>query len=234
MNDIALVMSLGFFLGMRHATDADHVMAITTIVTRSQRAGQAALMGLLWGVGHTLTIVAVGASIILLNLAVSEQVSARLELLVGLMLIALGAVNVVSFYRHRWTASVGGRRRPSRHAHSHGDDVGWPRSIGATRVYSLVRPLAVGIVHGLAGSAAVTLLVLATIRDPRWAVVYLVVFGIGTIAGMTLITIGLAAAFGSLGRRSSVFGQSIGLASGLGSVAFGLWLTYQMSAAAQL
>lgn len=95
-------------------------------------------------------------------------------------------------------------------------------------MYQLARPLIVGIVHGLAGSAAVALLILATIRNPKWAIVYLLVFGIGTIAGMMLITMSIASAFHFIGERFQVFGRRLALVSGVVSVAFGLILAYQI------
>jgi sulfite exporter TauE/SafE len=93
---------------------------------------------------------------------------------------------------------------------------------------SLLRPLAIGIVHGLAGSAAVALLVLTTIREPRWAIVYLLVFGVGTIAGMMLITMMIGVPFAYTGRRFENFNRGLGIASGLISVAFGLFVTFQI------
>jgi len=95
-------------------------------------------------------------------------------------------------------------------------------------LYQLLRPLLVGIVHGLAGSAAVALLVLATIRDPRWAIVYLLVFGVGTIAGMMLITMVIAAPFAYTGKRFANLNRGLAVASGLVSVAFGLFITFQI------
>jgi high-affinity nickel-transport protein len=95
-------------------------------------------------------------------------------------------------------------------------------------LYQLLRPLAVGVVHGLAGSAAVALLVLTTIRDPRWAIGYLLVFGLGTIAGMMVITMILGAPFAYTGKRFANFNRGLGVASGVISVAFGLFITIQI------
>jgi high-affinity nickel-transport protein len=102
------------------------------------------------------------------------------------------------------------------------------RLFGGIGFYQQMRPLVIGIVHGLAGSAAVALLVLTTIRDPRWAVAYLLVFGVGTIAGMMLITMSLASAFNFAVRRRMKFSRGLGLASGVLSLAFGLVIAYQM------
>jgi ABC-type nickel/cobalt efflux system permease component RcnA len=245
------IIALGFFLGMRHATDPDHVIAVTTIVSRERKISKAALIGVFWGAGHTLTIFVVGAAIILFGVVIPPRLGLSMELSVGAMLIVLGVMNVVSFVRSLPTrAQTGyGSETLHSHAHSHGDyihthhhghqpethqhsgeetPVAWlDRALQRFKLYRPIRPLIVGIVHGLAGSAAAALLVLATIRDPRWAVAYLLVFGAGTIAGMMLITMSIASAFQvvSGGRK---FFYRLALASGLLSLAFGLVVAYQI------
>jgi high-affinity nickel-transport protein len=238
------IVAIGFFLGMRHATDADHVIAVSTIVSRQQSPWRAALIGGVWGIGHTLTIFIVGTAIILFNLVIPARLGLTMELTVGFMLIALGSWNVSSFLRARPSARI------HSHAHAHGDYVhthphghapeahthtpeqtplAWlDRRLANLAAYQLIRPLIVGVVHGLAGSAAVALLVLASIPNPRWAIAYLLVFGAGTIAGMTLITISMMSAFAYAGARSKWFTQRLAMASGLISLAFGLFLTYQI------
>src|SRR6202034_2639169 len=127
------------------------------------------------------------------------------------------------------------------HSHAHGHDpeqhghapeatpVGWmDRVFGQLGLYQAVRPLTVGLVHGLAGSAAVALLVLTAIRDPRWATAYLLVFGLGTIAGMMLITMIIGAPFAYKGKRFAPLNRGLGLASGLVSIAFGLFITFRI------
>jgi hypothetical protein len=256
MPDFLIVLALGFFLGMRHATDADHVIAVTTIVTRQRDVMAAAVTGLLWGVGHTLTIVAVGSAIILANLAIPHRVGTGMELSVGVMLIVLGMLNVAAFRNFgpgSWRkASTAGSRQIHTHAHSHGDYVhshphghapevhphrpdqtplaALDRRFNRLWLYRSARPLVVGVVHGLAGSAAVTLLVVAAVRDPAWAIGYLLVFGFGTIAGMMLITMSIASAFRLAGGRSRAASRHIGLAAGVASIVFGIAFTYQVLA----
>jgi ABC-type nickel/cobalt efflux system permease component RcnA len=252
MINLFSIIALGFFLGMRHATDPDHVIAVTTIVTRQRSVLKSAAIGAFWGVGHTLTIFAVGIAIILFDLVIPPRVGLSMELSVGLMLIILGLMNVFSFRRalpeealhsHGTTPSVHSHHHshgdyvhshPHSHdpeAHSHAADhtpVAWlDRLFGKTAVYRPLRPLIIGIVHGLAGSAAVALLVLTTIRDARWAVAYLLVFGIGTIAGMMLITMSIASTFHLLGR-SVLFSRRLAIASGLLSLGFGLVIAYHI------
>ncbi len=242
------IIAIGFFLGMRHATDPDHVIAVSTIVSRQRSMKHAALIGVLWGLGHTITILIVGAAIILFGLAIPPRVGLTMELSVGLMLILLGILNLsgaVRWVTERWTRRAAHSRAHVHgdyiHSHSHGHTheihghaedatpVGWmDRAFGQIGLYQVLRPLAVGIVHGLAGSAAVALLVLTTIRTPVAAVVYLLVFGIGTIAGMMLITAVIAMPFTFSQTRFTRLNRSLGMASGLISLCFGLFIVYQM------
>jgi high-affinity nickel-transport protein len=179
-----------------------------------------------------------------------------MEFSVAVMLVALGLANVVAFVRASRTlaknqnatvmAHAHAHDHPSfGHVHTHGQDPGthgpetaslvrMDRWFGGSSMYRHLRPLLVGIVHGLAGSAAVALLVLTTIRDPRWAVAYLLVFGVGTVAGMMLITMSIASAFNFLGRTHAGFNVRLGLVSGLLSLVFGLVLIYQIGFASGL
>jgi high-affinity nickel-transport protein len=255
------IIAVGFFLGMRHATDPDHVIAVTTIVTRQRQLTRAFLTGAFWGVGHTLTILVVGAMIILFNVVIPTRIGLSMEFSVALMLIFLGAMNVAAFLRAMPSFSDQAETRSEAlhshaHAHIYGDYVhshvhghspevhshrpdGTPlalfdRLFAKVALYRPVRPFVVGVVHGLAGSAAVALLVLTTIPNPRWAVVYLLVFGLGTVGGMMLITMSIASAFTFLGKRRQKFSQRLALVSGLLSLAFGVLLVYQIGFAGGL
>ncbi len=250
MVPLVSIIALGFFLGMRHATDPDHVIAVSTIVSRQRSIRHAALIGVLWGLGHTITILVVSSAIILFGLVIPPRVGLTMELSVGLMLILLGILNLSGIMR--WITEnvtplqMGQHSHPHGHGdfvhthphghspekHGHSEDatpVSWlDRTFGRLGFYQIVRPLAVGIVHGLAGSAAVALLVLTTIRVPGWAVLYILVFGIGTVAGMMLITAAIAIPFKFSETRFSRLNRGLGLASGLVSLAFGLFIVYQM------
>jgi high-affinity nickel-transport protein len=245
---------LGFFLGMRHATDPDHVIAVSTIVSRQPTVRAALLIGSLWGVGHTLTVVAVGGAIVLFTIVIPPRLGLSMEMAVAFMLIVLGMWNLTGFLEQirGFRRSTGGGADPLHtHFHSHGDydhyhlpgagseqhghreertPVAWlDQQLGGLGVYQVVRPLAVGLVHGLAGSAAVALLVLALIKNPWWAMAYLVLFGIGTIAGMMLITAAIGAVLAYASRRSSRVERYLRFASGLLSLGFGLFLAYQIA-----
>jgi high-affinity nickel permease len=244
------IIALGFFLGMRHATDPDHVVAVTTIVSRQRSIRHATLIGVFWGLGHTITILVVGSAIILFGVVIPARVGLTMELSVGLMLILLGILNLSGMLRWITETLTPSHREFHSHPHGHGDyvhshphghrpeihghaedatPVGWmDRIFGRLGIYQVVRPFAVGIVHGLAGSAAVALLVLTTIRVPSWAVLYLLVFGIGTVAGMMLITAVIAVPFTLSDGRFARLNRGLGLVSGLVSLAFGLFIVYQM------
>lgn len=215
---LVAVLGLGFVLGMRHATDVDHVVAVSTIVSRERKVRSAALIGALWGVGHTVTIFAVGIGIILFTLVIPARVGLSMEFSVGLMLIALGWWNLRSL-------NLSGS---SEHAHSPSTIGSIDRRFGRWTIYQWIRPLVVGLVHGLAGSAAIALLVLTTIHDARWAVSYLLIFGVGTIAGMMAITVAMASALRYAGSRSAWINRRLSFATGLLSVCFGLFIVYQM------
>jgi high-affinity nickel-transport protein len=253
MISFSSILAVGFFLGMRHATDPDHVIAVTTIVSNQRNSTRAALIGAFWGVGHTLTIFLVGAGIILFNLVIPVRVGLSMELSVAAMLVILGLANVAGFLRSMPTGSIDsqdGAESVHSHPHSHGDYVhnhahghepdthphsaqqtplAWmDRLLGAVSIYQYLRPFVVGVVHGLAGSAAVALLVLTTIRNVHWAIAYLLIFGVGTIAGMMLITMSIASAFTVVGKGRQKFSRQLGLASGVLSLGFGLFVAYQI------
>ncbi|HVP44662.1 MAG TPA: hypothetical protein VMS96_14620 [Terriglobales bacterium] len=217
------IIAMGFFLGMRHATDPDHVIAVTTIVGRQRNLARAALVGAFWGLGHTLTIFVVGTAIILFNLVIPPRVGLSMEFSVGIMLVVLGFLNIRGFLRSMPAHD------PEVHPHplSQTPLARLDRLFARATLYQHLRPLVVGIVHGLAGSAAVALLVLTTVRDSTWAVAYLLVFGVGTIVGMMVITVGIASSFRVVARTQGIE-RRLAMASGLLSLAFGLVVAYQI------
>ena len=201
------ILALGFFLGMRHATDSDHVIAVTTIVSQQRRVSSAALTGISWGIGHSITLLIVGAAIVIFGVVVPERLGMSLEFCVALMLILLGLLNLGGFRQSQNEAHE--------HSHRHGSHLRF-------------RPVVVGAVHGLAGSAAVALLILPVIRGPVWAILYLLIFAAGTIAGMMLITAIIAVPITYSANRFQSFNRYIGTATGAFSMAFGLFLVYQI------
>src|SRR5262249_53464599 len=213
---------------MRHATDPDHVVAITTIVTRQQGVTKAGLIGALWGLGHTFTIFVVGTVIILFGVTIPPRVGLSMELAVAAMLILLGVLNLAGVLQRLQDkispSSTGTMNSPST-ADSGQSLTAWSQGLGH---YNALRPLIIGVVHGLAGSAAVALLVMTTIHDPWWSIAYLLLFGIGTVAGMMLITAVIAMPFAFTAKKFSGWRRKMAVASGLLSISFGLFLSYQI------
>lgn len=199
MLSLVSVLLLGFLLGMRHATDPDHVVAVTTIVSRQPALRHASLIGALWGVGHTATILLVGGAIIVFRVVIPPRLGLAMEFAVAVMLVLLGMLNLTG------------------------------RSLSALQ--SAMRPLFVGFVHGLAGSAFIAMLVLTTIPSPLSGLVYLSIFGVGTIGGMILITMAIALPSALATTRFTSMQRYLRLASGMASIAFGLFLAHQVGIA---
>ncbi|MEK7879160.1 MAG: high-affinity nickel-transport family protein [candidate division NC10 bacterium] len=246
MDPIISVVLLGLLLGIQHSTDADHVVAVATIASRKPRVLSGLVIGALWGVGHTATIALVGGAIILGKLTVTPGVERWLELAVAVMLIVLGGGRLV------WTLK-GRERVPPDHLlvdHAHDDHEVFhnhPHAHGALshrhphlhpsrRLLAILREvgtaqalrsIAVGLVHGLAGSAAVALLILSTIKDPYWATAYLLVFGAGTILGMMGVTAILTVPFALSARRFAGLHRSLAAGTGAVSLCLGIFLVYQ-------
>ncbi|KYF56661.1 hypothetical protein BE08_15110 [Sorangium cellulosum] len=189
----ALLLGLG--LGLRHAADADHLVAITTLLQRERGPRRAALVAALWGLGHSAAFLGVGLLVVLVGLRVPAQLERAAELLVAFMLIALGVWHLV---------------RPQRRAPASGGDAA-----------AHARSIVVGVVHGLSGSAGIALLATTTIPSRLWAAAYLALFGLGTVAGMIALTVVLSWPIGwtlsreGAARRASIVAAALlGIATG--------------------
>jgi high-affinity nickel-transport protein len=225
MIDLVAILGLGFFLGLRHATDPDHVVAITTIVSRERSTRAALAIGALWGLGHSVTILVVGGAIVLFGLVIPPRLGLSMEMAVAVLLIVLGAMNLTGVLENILTR---GKSNEQRHDGDHDHPrVALAPSRRLTRLQS-VRPLVIGLVHGLSGSAAVALLVLTTMPDGRWAMVYLAVFGVGTVFGMMLLTTLMAAPIARAASWSPAAGRGLIRLTGVLSLSFGLFLAYRV------
>jgi nickel/cobalt exporter len=240
------VTLLGLFLGMRHSTDPDHVVAVSTIVSRQQSIKSSAIIGLLWGLGHTVTIFLVGSAIIVFGVVIPPRLGLSMEFCVALMLVLLGILNLsgaLKWITERLTpatmvtgspetvALASGTRAnlgPSSSFASAGIESYLGKTVERIGLYQTLRPLVIGLVHGLAGSAAVALLVLSTIKNPFWSTAYLLVFGFGTMAGMMLMTAAISVPLVFTGRRFFRINRHLTAVSGLASVAFGMFLVYHI------
>ncbi len=253
MTSALLILGIGFFLGMRHATDPDHVVAVSTIISREKTLSRAGWIGGLWGVGHTITILIVGAAIILFGFVIPPRLGLALEFSVALMLVLLGVLNLTGAMRwisHKLSPTHPDQRGEHSHVHFHGGHIHahahshesgvehhaqqlepphWlRRPFVKLGWFHSLRPLLVGIVHGLAGSAAVALLVLGTIRNPRWAIFYLLLFGLGTIAGMMLLTLAFAVPYTLAENRFAWLSRTMVAGTGLLSLVFGAAVAYHI------
>jgi len=245
MTQLVAIAGLGFLLGMRHATDADHVIAVSTILARSKRFLDSTVIGAIWGLGHTITVLVVGLLIIGFNVVIPPPVGLAMEFAVAVMLILLGLLNLTGVMRriterltppaplhghdhaHLHAHATGDEPHPHDHAHlhGHGSDPGLLASFGW---YQLLRPLAVGLVHGLAGSAAIALLVLAGISGTGLAMIYLVIFCAGVAAGMAILTTVIGLPFLVSRTRSERINRWLTVGSGVLSLAFWIYLAYQI------
>lgn len=234
------VLGLGLVFGLKHATEVDHVVAVSTIVSEHRNVFRAALVGVLWGAGHTASLVVVGVIVLVLRIAIPEQVANWLEFGVALMIIALGVSAFMRALRGRSQVHLHSHRHDgTSHAHLHfheGD--GQHRGAEALHSHAVsrigIKPLLVGAMHGLAGSAALTLLVLTQIQSIALGLLYLIIFGFGSILGMLLMSTLVGLPFALSARRLS--GASYGLQSIAGalSIAFGFWYAYETGVATGL
>lgn len=193
---MSAILFLGFLLGMRHALEADHVAAVAVLASRAKNLRQAVPLGVMWGLGHTLTLFAFGAVIVLLNTTVAPQYAQVLEALVGLMLIGLGADVLYRLIRKRIHFHVHKHADGNRHIHAHshqGEKIHDPARHSHAHLKGMpLRALAVGMMHGLAGSAALVLLTMQTLESVSTRVVYIVLFGVGSTVGMAVLSAAIA------------------------------------------
>jgi len=192
------ILFLGFLIGVRHAFEADHIAAVASLAARRVSIRQTVKLGAVWGLGHTITLFLFGSVVLFLNVGIADNLAQWLEFAVGIMLILLGGDvirrmirdrvhfhvhthdgGVRHFHAHSHRGQRVEREHPERHAHEHVS--GFP-----------VRALLVGLMHGMAGSSALILLTLKTIAVPAWGLVYIALFGVGSILGMALVGLAFA------------------------------------------
>ena len=215
------VLLIGFMLGLQHAIEADHLAAVSTIVSEKKSLVTASLVGGLWGVGHTVSLFAVGVLVILLKLQISETTEARLEAVVGAMLILLGLNALRKLFKGKMHVHVHEHgEREHVHIHAHKDS-----SEESHHGFS-ARSVLIGMVHGLAGSAALMLLIVPTISSPLVGLLYILVFGVGSIGGMMAMSflIGLPVQFTA--ERFAAANKAIRLVAGVFSFALGAVIVY--------
>ncbi|HHH47070.1 MAG TPA: urease accessory protein [Thiotrichales bacterium] len=227
------LLMLGFFIGMRHALEADHVAAVASLATGARSVGETVRQGAAWGLGHTLTLFLFGSVVLLMDTVIPERVADGLEFAVGLMLVVLGADVLrrlkkqrVHFHVHRHADGVA-----HFHAHSHAGEQG-PHDPDHhhhehTRGFPL-RALAVGLMHGMAGSAALILLTLQTVQTPLTGLAYMALFGIGSIAGMAALSAVIAVPMQRTARSLASLHGVMTLTVGVITLGLGLYTAIPM------
>jgi ABC-type nickel/cobalt efflux system permease component RcnA len=243
---------LGLILGMRHATDTDHVVAVTTIVGNERRMSAATRIGIAWGLGHSLTVFLVGGAIILFKLTIPPRLSMGMEFAVAVVLVLLG-FSTLARSSSTFRALLGLTKKDPdllAHMHSHEHDgvshlhphahVRGSEDLHADHLLpyakhprrftsgSHERAFGVGLIHGLAGSAAIALLVLSAIPSPILGLAYLALFGLGTIIGMAIITTAIGLPMTLTASRLGGLNRALLVGAGLLSLGFGLFLAYQI------
>jgi ABC-type nickel/cobalt efflux system permease component RcnA len=222
-------LGLGFVLGLRHALDADHLAAVSTFVSEERSLFRASLIGVYWGVGHTAALLVFGFAIAAFRLTVSARLSQYLEFAVGSMLVFLGARVLIKMARgkplqiHAHEHEHEGA--PHAHPHFHGN------SMGAAHRHHLrrgLRPFVVGVIHGLAGTGAVMLLVVSAIPSLLMAMGYILVFGVGCIGGMVVMSLLMSVPLALAASRLQMVERLVRLTAGLFSLGFGLWLAWDV------
>lgn len=214
-------------LGARHALDADHVVAVTTIVSRTRSLRHAAVVGLLWGLGHTLTLLVAGLAALALGVALPVEITRSFEGIVGGMLILLGLLTLREYRRkhvHLHTHRHGGQEHLHFHAHPHGQSSHThihPEWVGFRPMGVGFRPMVVGMVHGLAGSAALLVLAVGGMPSPPAAMAFIGAFGLGSTAGMATVTAALCLPVLWGERRFPALQQLTALAAGVAGIALG-------------
>jgi ABC-type nickel/cobalt efflux system permease component RcnA len=194
------ILGLGFLLGMQHALEADHIAAVSSIAARRTDVGDIVKHGLTWGLGHTLTLFAFAGAAILLGHAIPEAMARPMETAVGVMLVGLGAHVLWRLWRDRVHFHRHGHSDGTVHFHAHshaGEAAAHARAAHAHEHGFRWRTLLVGLMHGMAGSAALLLLAVSQASSPAIGLGYVALFGIGSMIGMgglsTLIAVPIAA-----------------------------------------
>lgn len=236
------LLGLGLVFGLKHATEVDHVVAVSTIVSEHRNVWRSALVGALWGAGHTASLVIVGVIVLVFRVAIPLPVANWLEFGVALMIIALGVVAVgkvlrgragLHVHRHLHRHAAAGQSHVHVHFHEpateHEGEGLSPKEASHSHAISRLglKPLLVGAIHGLAGSAALTLLVLTQIQSVWLGLLYLALFGLGSTVGMLVMSGLIGLPFALSGRRLTSLNYGLQTVAGGLSIAFGLWYAYE-------
>ena len=226
------MLFVGFLLGMKHATEADHLAALATLATRQSSLLQTVRQGVAWGVGHTIVLLTVGAIVLILGTAVPERLAQALEFCVGVMLVALGTDVLRRLLRERMHVHV--HRHPGGvthlHLHSHANEAGRHHALhDHTHTPQLpLRALIIGMIHGMAGSASLLLLSLAAAPSIGTGLLYIATFGIGSILGMAACSAAIAVPLRISARSLTWLHKGMNAAVGASTCILGIVMMYRI------
>lgn len=223
-------LALGFVLGLRHALDADHLAAVSTFVTEERNLLRSSLIGVSWGMGHTAALLVFGLGVAAFRLALAPRFSQFLELLVGCMLVLLGGNVLYKLAKGRALHAHAHAHDGAAHTHlhMHASEAEHDHQHQHRTLRLGGRPFVVGVVHGLAGTAALMMLVVGAIPSLLLAAGYILIFGVGSIGGMTVMSLLMTVPLALAARRLALVEQLIRLAAGLFSLGFGLFLAWEV------
>jgi len=232
------ILLMGFLLGMRHAMESDHVAAVASLVTKSPSMRESIRLGSVWGMGHTLTLFVFGSAVMLLDQMIPEHMALMLEFTVGIMLVALGIDVMRRFIQERMHIHVHRHADGSRHIHfhSHAD-----KALHADHSHEHLhagrfpmRALLVGIMHGMAGSAALIVLTLQSVHSFATGMIYIALFGAGSIAGMAALSAAIMLPLQQSANRFSALHHYLQLAIGSATLCLGISIMYDIAKSSQL
>ena len=224
---------LGILLGSKHSLDPDHVVAVSTIVSEYKNPLRSFWVGISWGLGHTTTLLIIGIVIIALRLTIPERMALLFEFAVGVMLVGLGIQVIYSFRKKKVHQHAHGHEEEAHHHfHSHSKS---PEHVpehhnthGIGKPFLRRKSYVIGLVHGMAGSAALALLVLASIESPIAGLLYILLFGLGSVLSMGIMTVIIGLPFVMSAGRLPNLNRTIQFAVGSLSILFGGFLMYQI------
>lgn len=219
------ILGLGFVLGIKHAIEPDHVIAVSTIASQSKKLVRSSLAGVFWGIGHTATLFIIGIVLILMKGEIPEKWAMSLEFLVGIMLVYLGITTILSFknihlHKHEHDGAL------HKHVHSH-DHSGTHEHQHQHKKVSYLKSMLIGLVHGLAGSGAMVVLTMSTVNSAWEGAVYILIFGAGTVIGMLFFTTLIGIPFVFSAKKFSL-NKTLTQVTGVISTVFGIYYMYNL------
>jgi len=231
------ILGLGLLIGMQHALEADHVAAVSSVVSRKKGIRSISWHGAVWGVGHTLTLLIVAGTCILLKTSVDEKIAERLEFGVGIMLVGLGAHVLWRLWRDRvhfgTHQHADGTRHMHAHSHKHDAHHGHERSTHDHEHPEGLpwRTLLVGSIHGMAGSAALVVLTASSIESPWAGIAYVLLFGLGSVIGMAALSAVIAVPLTWTAKSLTLANRGLQAFIGLVTVGVGAHVIFETSGA---